>query len=77
VRPDGSLPNESSSNLTIEGLLLDTIRHEREDLNFLRVTGRIGDGIHRSLERELDLSERPAGIEHIQVVQRRLLGAWP
>ncbi len=55
--PDGSTPNEGSSNLTIEGLLLDTIRREREELNLLRATGRIGDEVHRSLERELDLSE--------------------
>jgi CPA1 family monovalent cation:H+ antiporter len=38
-------------------LLLETIRREREELNLLRATGRIGDGVHRSLERELDLSE--------------------
>jgi monovalent cation/hydrogen antiporter len=55
--PDGSMFNERSSNLTIEGLLLDTIRREREELNLLRATGRIGDGVHRNLERELDLSE--------------------
>jgi CPA1 family monovalent cation:H+ antiporter len=55
--PDGSTPNGKSSNLTSEGLLLETIRREREELNLLRATGRIGDGVHRSLERELDLSE--------------------
>lgn len=55
--PDGSVPKERSSNLTVEGLLLDTIRREREELNLLRATGRIGDGVHRNLERELDLSE--------------------
>ncbi len=54
--PDGGMPNETP-NLTTEGLLLDTIRREREELNLLRATGRIGDGVHRSLERELDLSE--------------------
>jgi len=38
-------------------LMLQTIRREREELNLLRANGRIGDGLHRSLERELDLSE--------------------
>jgi CPA1 family monovalent cation:H+ antiporter len=55
--PDGNTASESSSNLTMERLLLDTIRREREELNLLRATGRIGDGVHRNLERELDLSE--------------------
>jgi CPA1 family monovalent cation:H+ antiporter len=43
--------------MTMERLLLETIRREREELNLLRATGRIGDTVHRSLERELDLSE--------------------
>jgi CPA1 family monovalent cation:H+ antiporter len=38
-------------------LMLDTIRRERQELNLLRTDGRIGDGVHRILERELDLSE--------------------
>ena len=55
--PDGSTPGASPSNMTMERLLLETIRREREELNLLRATGRIGDTVHRSLERELDLSE--------------------
>lgn len=55
--PDGTTPNGDSSNMTSEGLLLETIRREREELNLLRATGRIGDAVHRNLERELDLSE--------------------
>lgn len=55
--PDGSTPSENSKDLTMAGLLLDTIRREREELNLLRASGRIGDNIHRSLERELDLTE--------------------
>jgi len=41
----------------MSGLLLDTIRTEREKLNSLRQSGRIGDNVHRILERELDLTE--------------------
>jgi CPA1 family monovalent cation:H+ antiporter len=55
--PDGSVPNEASAGLTMGGVLLDTIRREREELNLLRATGRIEDSVHRTLERELDLSE--------------------
>jgi CPA1 family monovalent cation:H+ antiporter len=39
------------------GVMLDTIRRERDELNSLRASGRIGDSVHRTLERELDLSE--------------------
>lgn len=55
--PDGAVPEESSGEMTMAGVLLDTIRREREELNLLRSTGRIGDSVHRTLERELDLSE--------------------
>ena len=55
--PDGSFPDQTSSGVTIAGIMLDTIRRERQQLNVLRETGRIGDSVHRTLERELDLSE--------------------
>ncbi len=55
--PQGTMPEEASGGITMAGLLLDTIRREREELNLLRSTGRIGDSVHRTLERELDLSE--------------------
>ena len=54
--PDGGIP-EDTVGLTMGQLLLETIRREREELNLLRASGRIGDGVHRSLEHELDLSE--------------------
>ena len=47
--------------LTMGRLMLDTIRRERQELNLLRASGRIGDGLHRNLERELDLSESQLG----------------
>ena len=55
-------PGEQASpsignGLTMEGLMLDTVRRQRDELNSLRENGRIGDAIHRTLERELDLSE--------------------
>jgi len=55
--PEGSVPQAAEENLTMSGLLLDTIRTEREKLNSLRQSGRIGDNVHRILERELDLTE--------------------
>ncbi|KAA6455703.1 Na+/H+ antiporter [Acidobacteria bacterium AB60] len=55
--PDGSLPKEEAASVTMGRLMLDTIRREREELNLLRSDGRIGDNVHRVLERELDLSE--------------------
>lgn len=55
--PGGQVPDEAAPGLTLGGVLLDTIRREREELNVLRAAGRIGDGVHRTLERELDLSE--------------------
>lgn len=55
--PDGGGPEQEETASTMGQVLLDTIRREREELNLLRESGRIGDGVHRSLERELDLSE--------------------
>ena len=55
--PDGSAPKEDETSVTMAQLLLDTIRQQREELNQLRDSGRIGDGVHRSLQHELDLSE--------------------
>jgi NhaP-type Na+/H+ or K+/H+ antiporter len=55
--PDGTIPAEPSAGVTMAEVLLDTIRRERQQLNVLRETGRIGDAVHRTLERELDLSE--------------------
>jgi CPA1 family monovalent cation:H+ antiporter len=55
--PGGAVPDENAGSLTSGRLLLETIRREREELNLLRASGRIGDGVHRTLERELDLTE--------------------
>ncbi len=55
--PDGTASQKDSLGLTTTQLLLNAIRREREELNLLRASGRIGDSIHHSLERELDLSE--------------------
>jgi len=59
--PDGSASSSSGNyerdSMTMEQLLLDTVRRQREELNLLRESGRIGDAVHRNLERELDLSE--------------------
>jgi CPA1 family monovalent cation:H+ antiporter len=55
--PDGSVPEQDPVGLTRRELLLETIRRERDELNLLRANGRIADGVHRILERELDLSE--------------------
>ena len=55
--PDGTTPATNSATLTTKSLLLETIRRERDELNLLRGAGRIGDSVHRNLERELDLSE--------------------
>jgi len=55
--PGGSVPPPSEESLSMEGLLLDTVRRQRDELNSLRENGRVGDAVHRSLERELDLSE--------------------
>ena len=55
--PGENVPSERESNVTLEQLLLDTVRRQRDELNSLRESGRIGDAVHRNLERELDLSE--------------------
>jgi Na+/H+ antiporter len=55
--PVGSIPTREPRGLTTGQVLLDTIRREREELNLLRAHGRIADNVHRTLERELDLSE--------------------
>ena len=55
--PDGTTSPETEDNVSMERLLLDTVRRQREELNTLRESGRIGDTVHRNLERELDLSE--------------------
>jgi CPA1 family monovalent cation:H+ antiporter len=55
--PDGIRLEKDAHGLTMNHLLLETIRREREELNLLRGNGRIGDTVHRNLERELDLSE--------------------
>jgi hypothetical protein len=47
----------TSHGLTTNHLLLETIRRQREELNLRRSNGRIGDNVHRNLERELDLKE--------------------
>jgi monovalent cation/hydrogen antiporter len=55
--PDGTNPAKTSHGLTTNHLLLETIRRQREELNLLRANGRIGDNVHRDLEREFDLKE--------------------
>ena len=55
--PGGDAPPLTENNITMEQLLLDTVRRQRDELNSLRESGRIGDAVHRNLERELDLSE--------------------
>ncbi len=55
--PGGAAPDTDSADLTMSSLLLEVIRRERQELNNLRANGRIGDGVHRNLERELDLNE--------------------
>lgn len=55
--PGGTIPLETPTRQTMEGVLLDTLRREREELNLLRTTGRIRDSVYRGLERELDLNE--------------------
>lgn len=55
--PGGEVSPSTENGVTMEGLLLDTVRRQRDELNSLRESGRIGDAVHRSLERELDLSE--------------------
>lgn len=53
--PDGKLAqNEESAFVAV---LRETTQVERNTLLSLRDEGRIGDGVHRSLERELDLQD--------------------
>jgi monovalent cation/hydrogen antiporter len=53
----GTEPDKAAGGMTMNQLLLETIRREREELNLLRNNGRIGDSVHRVLEHELDLTE--------------------
>jgi CPA1 family monovalent cation:H+ antiporter len=55
--PDGLEPDQDPHGLTMNHLLLETIRRERDELNLLRANGRIADNVHHNLEHELDLSE--------------------
>ena len=55
--PGEELPSHKEDSVTMEQLLLETVRRQRDELNLLRESGRIGDAVHRTLERELDLSE--------------------
>jgi len=55
--PPGSPSPPETRGITMNSLLLETIRREREELNLLRAGGRIGDSVHRILEHELDLTE--------------------
>ncbi len=54
---DGNARIDQQRGLTLRTLGLETVQHERRELNLLRNSGRIGDATHRTLERELDLSE--------------------
>jgi len=55
--PGGDVPSSTENNMSMEQLMLDTVRRQRDELNTLRESGRIGDTVHRNLERELDLNE--------------------
>jgi hypothetical protein len=55
--PGGNDSQKAQDSVTMEQLLLDTVRRQRDELNLLRESGRVGDTVHRNLERELDLSE--------------------
>lgn len=55
--PEGNAAPSARNGLTMESLMLDTVRRQRDELNSLRENGRIGDVVHRNIERELDLSE--------------------
>lgn len=52
-----SILNKSATSLTMGQVLLKTIQAEREKLNSRHQGERVGDRVHRSVERELDLSE--------------------
>ena len=55
--PDGNNSEKEAGAVSMNRILLETIRREREELNMLRANGRIGDSVHHTLEHELDLSE--------------------
>jgi monovalent cation/hydrogen antiporter len=55
--PGGEASRPDEKSVSMESLLLDTVRRQRDELNSLRENGRIGDAVHRNLEHELDLSE--------------------
>lgn len=48
---------QARERLNTRTLLLETYRTQRDELNNLRSTDRIGDAVYRTLERELDLGE--------------------
>lgn len=50
-------PTENKNTRSARHVLLEGVQSEREELIRLRNLGRIGDGIYRTLEHELDLSE--------------------
>lgn len=49
--------DKHEQSITPQGLLLETYTEQRTILQDLRQQGRIGDGVYRTLERELDLGE--------------------
>ncbi len=51
------MPAQDVHARTMAHVMLDTLRVEREELIELRDSGRVDEGIYRTLERELDLSE--------------------
>jgi Na+/H+ antiporter len=55
--PEGLEPEKEEHRLTMNRMLLETLRRERQELNLLRANGRIADSVHHNLERELDLGE--------------------
>jgi monovalent cation/hydrogen antiporter len=50
-------PRPESQNLSVYELLADIYARQREQLNDLRADDRVGDGVYRTLERELDLDQ--------------------
>ncbi len=53
--PNGELATHSANNTY--SIMLELVTQERQTLNRMRDEGTIGDALHRSIERELDLSE--------------------
>lgn len=51
------VPAQDVHARTMAHVMLETVRVEREELITLRESGRVDEGIYRTLERELDLSE--------------------